>query len=528
MAFGSAYLLAAMVGHWLRTAHGDFPGWWPSGGLLLATLLARERQEWPRFAAIALTMEVASGIWLYRMSIPAGLTAGLMQIIGVFACCHLVLRWRGAPFRLQSLRDALTLTFAALLGAMIGATSSASVIAPAEFQAFSERWLQGWLGNTAGILIVTPLVLALLNHWHPLHNFRALKWTEAAALLLSLIAAGHIAFGGYLPLAAILMPLLLWAGLRFGLPAGVAAAAVLWVIALRHTAIWQGPLSSPALDASTRALWVQSSLCVAGACTIALMAWFNQRQAAQHALQQVLRREHDSLEARVEERTAVQNAASESLRNLSARRDTLLEAERARLAREIHDDLGATITGVTLHIQMALSAGGNDLPLVRERLEQALQLVDAANQSMHRIINDLHPSVLDLLGIWGALEWLANQWQARTGLPCEIAVDPALSQCTMNGERATAVFRIVQESLTNVTRHAEATRVDIIAQLAGDSVAITIQDDGKGISHDGTARPGSMGLLGMQERARRFGGTLRITGNSEPGTQVMLRLPLQD
>jgi two-component system, NarL family, sensor histidine kinase UhpB len=217
---------------------------------------------------------------------------------------------------------------------------------------------------------------------------------------------------------------------------------------------------------------------------------------------------------------------NESLRKLSAHQEALLEAERARIAREIHDDLGAAMTGVKMHVRMALSAGGNSLPRVRDRLTQAAELVDAANQSVQRIITDLRPSVLDHLGVWAGIEWLADQWQTRTGLPCETAIDPALNEQTIEAEQATALFRIVQESLTNVARHAEATRVDIRARLEGDAVNLEIQDDGNGIPKDRLRSIESPGLLGMHERARRFGGTLHVTSEAGAGTLVALRLPL--
>jgi PAS domain S-box-containing protein len=217
---------------------------------------------------------------------------------------------------------------------------------------------------------------------------------------------------------------------------------------------------------------------------------------------------------------------NESLRKLSAHQEALLEAERARIAREMHDDLGAAMTGVKMHVRMALSAGGNTLPAVRDRLTHATQLVDAANESVQRIITDLRPSVLDHLGAWAGIEWLADQWQTRTGLPCETAIDPALNERAIEAERATALFRIAQESLTNIARHAEATRVDIRARLDGDAVSLEIQDDGKGISAERLLGVESPGLLGMHERARRFGGTLRVIGAASGGTLVALHLPL--
>jgi two-component system sensor histidine kinase UhpB len=216
---------------------------------------------------------------------------------------------------------------------------------------------------------------------------------------------------------------------------------------------------------------------------------------------------------------------NESLRRLSAQQDSLIEAERARIAREIHDDLGAAMTGVSMHVRMALSAGADALPMVREQLTQALKLVDTANQSVQRIISALRPSAIDHLGIWGGIEWLANEWQTHTGLPCELTLDPALDALTIQGDRATSLFRIVQESLTNVARHAAATQVNIHAYPDGDRVHLTIHDDGKGIGAGQLLDIQSPGLMGMRERAMRYGGTLVLTSDVGKGTLVTLRLP---
>ncbi|MGA8513202.1 MAG: sensor histidine kinase [Burkholderiaceae bacterium] len=222
---------------------------------------------------------------------------------------------------------------------------------------------------------------------------------------------------------------------------------------------------------------------------------------------------------------AALRGTNESLRRLSAQQDLLLEAERARIAREIHDDLGAAMTGVSMHVRMALSAGADRLPMVRERLTQALALVDAANQSVQRIISALRPSAIDHLGIWGGIEWLANEWQTRTGLPCELTIDPALDVLAIQGDRATSLFRIVQESLTNVARHAAATRVNIHAYLDGGAVHLTIQDDGRGIEAQQLQDSQSPGLMGMRERALRYGGILLLTSEVGKGTLITLRLP---
>jgi PAS domain S-box-containing protein len=216
----------------------------------------------------------------------------------------------------------------------------------------------------------------------------------------------------------------------------------------------------------------------------------------------------------------------QAAQGMTAYLDKAREEERARIARELHDDLGGTMTGVRMHLRMALSSGGETLAGVREQLQHAIELADSATQSVHRIISDLRPSVLDHLGVWAAIDWLADQWQARTGLSCLVAIDDVVRGYTLSGERATGVFRIVQESLTNVARHAGATQVDIHAHLDRTTLTLEVCDNGKGITQERLLSLESAGLLGMHERACRLGGELNVRGEAGAGTRVVLRLLL--
>jgi signal transduction histidine kinase len=152
--------------------------------------------------------------------------------------------------------------------------------------------------------------------------------------------------------------------------------------------------------------------------------------------------------------------------------------------------------------------------------------LDAAVDIVRKVITELRPSVLDQLGVWAALEWYAEQVELRTGIKCVITMDDQVLETQIDTERSTALFRILQESLTNVTRHAEASKVNI--RVARDHGAITmeVEDNGNGI--DLTRLPGhqSWGITGMVERARFFGGNLEIKDIS-PGTLVIVRLPLE-
>lgn len=217
----------------------------------------------------------------------------------------------------------------------------------------------------------------------------------------------------------------------------------------------------------------------------------------------------------------------EELRRLAAHQDLIKENERKRIAQEIHDELGGLLTGIKAYVSVSMDrtiqAGGATDPLLKD----AADLADTAIQAVRRVINDLRPSVLDQLGVWEALEWYASQIELRSNLTCECLVAPDIAALTLSAEQSTMLFRIVQESLTNVVRHAGASHVCIRVTRQDGVLDINIKDNGTGISNDRLLNRDSWGILGMMERARNFGGQLTITGTERQGTAVSLRLPLE-
>ncbi len=235
------------------------------------------------------------------------------------------------------------------------------------------------------------------------------------------------------------------------------------------------------------------------------------------------------LERRVVERTAELSAANtqlrqtrDSLRRLSAHMNRLREEERAHIAREIHDDLGASLTAMQLELNwLRKRLAGDDK--VRERIDAALDIGRDAMSATRRILNDLRPGVLDHLGLWAALEALLTETQTRSGLRCTFACPEEVERCRLGRDAEIAVYRIVQEVLTNVKRHAGARRVSIVSRALGRDLVVEVEDDGCGMQVP--QAPTSFGLLGMQERAHAIGGELTIESTPGRGTAVRLRLP---
>jgi signal transduction histidine kinase len=219
--------------------------------------------------------------------------------------------------------------------------------------------------------------------------------------------------------------------------------------------------------------------------------------------------------------------AREDLRELVGHQETIREDERKRIAREIHDELGSLLTGIKACLSVMGEAPGRHGKSHEQLLHDATGLAETAIDTVRRVITDLRPSVLDHLGLWSGLEWYASQMAKRTGLRCDFEIEDAASVVEVNPDYSTMLFRIVQESLTNVVRHAQATRVTVRALLRQGDVVIEVADDGKGIDPERLKNRRSFGLLGMRERAHYFGGQFSIQAGAHGGTLVVVQFPMQ-
>ena len=222
-------------------------------------------------------------------------------------------------------------------------------------------------------------------------------------------------------------------------------------------------------------------------------------------------------------------ASSEQLRALSARLQSAREEEGTRIAREIHDELGSALTGLKWDLEeidklLSTPFGPASIAATREKLQTPIKLADLAIMAVRRIASELRPSVLDDLGLVAAIEWQAQQFQARTGIVS--VCDCSLEKVELTEEQSTAVFRIFQEALTNILRHAQATRVDIKIKKDDNYFVLSISDNGKGITEQEKSEQQSLGILGMTERAHLIGAEIDIEGVEGKGTVVTVRIPI--
>jgi signal transduction histidine kinase len=217
-------------------------------------------------------------------------------------------------------------------------------------------------------------------------------------------------------------------------------------------------------------------------------------------------------------------ATSEQLRALAARLQSAREDERTYVAREIHDELGQACTALKMDLVLLVQQLPKNKRRLHERAQSMVKLIDDMIHTLRRLASELRPGTLDDLGLLAAIEWQAQEFESRSGIKCHLALPQA--DIALDSDRSTAIFRIFQETLTNVARHANATRVNV--RLVGDAVRLTLEvtDNGKGIDETRASAHHSLGLLGMRERALLLGGEFNVAGVPGQGTTVTVRVPL--
>ncbi|MBC8029764.1 MAG: sensor histidine kinase [Pyrinomonadaceae bacterium] len=275
-------------------------------------------------------------------------------------------------------------------------------------------------------------------------------------------------------------------------------------------------------------------------------AWGLARRRAEYALQHA----RDDLETKVQERTAdlsrsndrlqqeinerkqaeeQLNVTSEQLRALSASLQSAREEEGTRIARELHDELGSSLTGLRWGLDevsglLSTATHGGETGKVREKIAALTTLIESTFETVRRIAAELRPGILDEAGLVAAIEWAAKEFEERTEIICRFK--SSMENVHLSREQSTAIFRIFQEALTNILRHAEATHVGITMKEQADEFVLTITDNGRGITEGEKSQQQSLGILGMRERAHLMGGDLEIKGIEGRGTVITVRVPV--
>lgn len=213
----------------------------------------------------------------------------------------------------------------------------------------------------------------------------------------------------------------------------------------------------------------------------------------------------------------------EQLRNLLAYLQSVREHERTEFSHEIHDELGQSLTALKMDIHW-LRKKYNEYSPLTDKANSMIKIIDATIQTVKKICTELRPGILDNLGLSAAIEWQTAEFQKRSGISCEVNFNP--EEIILDKDRSTAVFRILQETLTNIARHAEASAVTITIEKRASQLVMEVIDNGKGINEENKNNAKSFGLIGMRERTLYLGGTFQISGAPNQGTTVRVNIPI--
>jgi len=236
-----------------------------------------------------------------------------------------------------------------------------------------------------------------------------------------------------------------------------------------------------------------------------------------------------TLEKQDKERTAAEENlknSREKLRNLTEHIQTVREKERTRIAREIHDNLGQALTALKMDLSWLDKRLAMNQTTVRDKIHSMESLIQETIQAVQRVSAELRPGILDDFGLVAAIEWQAEEFQQRTNIKTKISLpeDPI----NISKDQSTAIFRIYQEALTNVIRHANASAIEVVLEQTGDRLSLTVKDNGRGITPEEISNSKSLGLIGMQERVYPWKGEVSFHGVPNQGTSVMISIPLAE
>lgn len=490
VAIAIVYVSVARLSLQAATEHRLVSSIWLPAGVALFGMLRYGLGLWPGVAIAAMLVNQTGGTDAITSSVVA---AG--EVLEAVAGAALIRRWTDGRWSLDSVRDVLTFGgFGALLATTIAA--SVGVVAlmvsgaiPVESAA--PLWLVWWTGDMVGILVVTPFLIT----WTApeLRDVAPPRRVEAAITFLALILVTDGLFAHPWPLIFALYPAGIWVAWRFGTRGAATATVVVALVAVFRTLSGYGPFTT--LTPTENLFALQLFLGLFGVKCLVFAA----------ARREVLE-------------------SQAQLQHLSRLLITAQEDERRRIAREIHDELGQALTVVKMGLAQVFGRANKRSSMESERrVALASETLDGAIAAVKRIILRLRPGVLDNLGTLAAIEHEVQQFREQTGLPTTLVLPPETFE--IDPQRSTVVYRTVQEALTNVMRHAQATAVDVRMRADDGHVVIEVADDGRGMPDDTRDKPRSMGILGMRERAAAFGGRVEFIPAVSGGTTVRLTLP---
>jgi PAS domain S-box-containing protein len=241
---------------------------------------------------------------------------------------------------------------------------------------------------------------------------------------------------------------------------------------------------------------------------------------------EALQTANEELESKVQDRTAELIDSREQLRNLLEHLQSVREAERTHIAREIHDEFGTILTALKIDLSWLEKRFTVEQEPLKEKTGKSLDLINSAIKTVQKISSQLRPGILDHLGLASAIEWEVKEFGNRTGVKWDLSID--MGERSLDRDMSTTIFRIFQETLTNIIRHAGATVVSVSLNENGRCLILQVKDNGKGITEEELTDPRSYGLMGMRERVQSWEGSIMISGMENKGTTVTVSIPLDN
>jgi two-component system, NarL family, sensor histidine kinase FusK len=497
VALAVGYILAATLGRELDFVQENERVLLPQSGVALAGLIILGVGFWPVVMVASMAISVAAGR-NFELSIPLAIGNTLAPLVGAW----LIRDYAKCKPGLLRMHDVYTFVFCGCViapavnaaFAVVGILTQALQPIDASFVR-SVAWKR-WFGHAVSNMIVAPVLLTWARR--PELRYPATRILETLLLIASLALVLMTVFteksaiaGLNYPVSFLPFPVIIWAALRYGPRGGATATFIMAAVAVYGTSNGIGPF---AREEPAEGLVLLQVYLVA----IALSALFLGSAMAERKQMIVDLQRHD------EELTAL------SGRLLQARED-----ERTVISREIHDELGQQLTSLKMGIHSLSRKLGDDQ--LSDSSQRLIEQTDAAVRTVRDIATNLRPGILDDLGIVAALQWLVNDFEARTGL--EAIMRSNVEELKVTPEEKIALFRVAQEALTNIARHAKAMTVQVDLKKEDGRVTLSVLDDGAGLGA-GALEGKSLGVVGMRERIALLGGTFAIGPGIDGGDEI--------
>jgi len=537
LALTLVYFAAGKLGLRLAIINPSASSVWPPTGIALAALLILGYDVWPAIliGAFAVNMTTTGSV-ATSLGIAAGNT--LEALLGAYLVCTLAHGRRTFAsaedvLKFAFLGGAVSTTISATLG--IASLSAAGFIAPGHR---AEVWLTWWLGDLMGAIVVAPCIILWVDRPALKRSLRETVWGGIAAA--SLLLLGVVLFDNLLPfafrdyrMAFLCIPLVVWGA--FHLRAHEGATLVL---ALSGIAVWgtlRGFGSFAGSNVNSSLLLLQSFMGAIAMTSLVLSAAIFQRDSDHAALEKAKQELEGKVMQRttqLQERIEKQKRAETALRDLSSRLLQMQDDERRRIARELHDSTGQELAWLNMslsRLQTDMQADMQKLSVdTANRVAEALGVVSKVTSELRTMSYLLHPPLLDEMGLSSAIRWFVDGFVERSNIRVSVEIPAEMERFSPDLE--TAIFRVVQECLTNIHRHSGSATASIRLDRSPDGITLEVADQGKGIPEEklpssASAGRTGVGLRGMWERVRQFGGDMEISSRGT-GTIVRVVLPV--